>query len=170
MKESLWLTVLQLRNCSSVWALGFDWRCHHCQRSGLAGWHAAGWVQRAGKRGQRTGCRRVWVVHRHAADDVGALTQADTGQTDGFPWVTAQTGSIKWVHKSESSSPGRMELPLILCVSVAVNGDDAHGWAGRVGDYDGLGHHYAGGGRGYIAAAEKRCSGYTSAQIWKGVT
>lgn len=60
-----------------------------------------------------------------------------------------------------------MELPLILCVSVAVNGDDAHGWAGCVRDYDGLGHHYIGGGRGYIAAAEKRCSGYTPAQIWK---
>lgn len=48
-----------------------------------------------------------------------------------------------------------MELPLILCVGVAVNGDDAHGWAGRVRDYDWLGHQYAGGGRGDIAAAEK---------------
>lgn len=48
-----------------------------------------------------------------------------------------------------------MELPLILCVSVAVNGDDAHGWAGCVGDYDRLGQCHTGDWRGYIAAADK---------------
>lgn len=54
-----------------------------------------------------------------------------------------------------------MELPLILCVSVAVDGDDAHGWAGRVGDDDGLRQRHAGGWWGDVAAAEKRSRGYT---------
>lgn len=68
-------------NCSSFWALGFDWRCHHCQRSSLARGSTAGWVHRAGKRCQRTGSGRVRVVDRHTADDVCALTQTNTGQT-----------------------------------------------------------------------------------------
>lgn len=60
-----------------------------------------------------------------------------------------------------------MELPLILCVSVAVNGDDAHGWAGRVRDYDRLRQRHTGGWWGDVAAAEKRSSGYTPTQTWK---
>lgn len=167
-KWSRWVTVAQMGmwNRSSLWALGFDWRCHNRQRSSLAWGCAAGWVQRAGKRCQRTGRRRIRVVHRHTADDVCALTQTNTGQID-----EGLSGSLliqeAW-KKSDSSSPGRMELPLILRVSIAVNGDDAHGWAGCVGDYDRLGRH-SGGRRGYnaAAAAEKQSSGYTPTQTWK---
>lgn len=60
-----------------------------------------------------------------------------------------------------------MELPLILRVSVAVNGDDAHGWAGRVRDDDRLGQRHAGRWRGDIAAAEKRSSGRTPTRTWE---
>lgn len=60
-----------------------------------------------------------------------------------------------------------MELPLILRVRVAVNGDDAHGWAGRVGDYDGLRQRCTGGWGGDVAAAEERGGGHTPAQTWK---
>lgn len=103
-------------------------------------------------------------MHRHTADDVCALTQTNTGQTDES--LNESVLIQKASKKCDSSSPGRMELPLILSVSVAVNGDDAHGWAGCVGDYDRLGQCHTGGWWGYIAAAEKRSSGYTPAQTW----
>lgn len=76
-------------------------------------------------------------MHSHTADDICALTQTNTGQTD--EGLSESLLIQKALKKRDSSSPGRMELPLILCVSVAVNGDDAHGWAGGVGDYDWLG-------------------------------
>lgn len=104
-------------------------------------------------------------MHRHTADDVCALTQTNTGQTDeGLNESLLIQETLK---KSDSSSPGRMELPLILRVSVTVNGDDAHGWAGCVRNYDRLGQCHTGGWWGYIAAAEKRSSGYTPTQTWK---
>lgn len=37
-------------------------------------------------------------------------------------------------------APFRRKLPVVLVLSVAVDGDDADGGAGRVRDDDGLGH------------------------------
>lgn len=51
-------------------------------------------------------------------------------------------------------SPRRMKLALVLCVGVAVNGDDADRRAGRVGDDDWLTQCGDGAGRGHATAAE----------------
>lgn len=73
--------------------------------------------------------------------------------------------NILRTKRSAVSSPGRMELALILCVRVTMNSDDANCWTGCVGDYDWLGQHGAGAGWRYSAAAEERCCGYTPGQI-----
>lgn len=104
-------------------------------------------------------------MHRHTADDVCALTQTNTGQTDEGPNKSLITQ--KALKKSDFSSPGRVELPFVLCVSVAVNSDDAHCWAGCVGDYDWLGQGHTRRWWGYIIAAEKRSGGYTPTKTWK---
>lgn len=56
-------------------------------------------------------------------------------------------------------SPGRMELALVFCVRVAVDGDDADRRAGGVRDDDWLGQHNGGSRRGQ-AAAKYRCGGH----------
>ena len=79
---SVTLTCLQACAWSCPSLLGFDWRCHHCQRLCLAWWHGASWVERPRQRSQGTGCRGVRVVDGHTADDVCALAQTNTVQTD----------------------------------------------------------------------------------------
>lgn len=77
-------------------------------------------------------------MHRHTADNISSLAQSNTG---------------------------RMELALILCVSVTVDSDDADRRARCVGDDDWLGQRGAGAGWCHTTAAEQCCSGYTPVSV-----
>lgn len=125
---------------------------HHCQRLGLPGRHGAGWVQRAGERSEGAGRGGVRVVHGHAADDIGAFRAALSNAGD-VPKCHLQSYEQKQT-RSDFSSPGRVELALILRVCVAVNGDDAHRRTGGVRDYYGLGQAEGGAGRVHNTIAE----------------
>lgn len=117
-----WLTGLQASSwfCCSFRCLRFDWRCHHCQRLGLAGWHCACWIERAWQGSQGAGCRGVRVVHGHTADDVGALAQPQTeGRECRFICHIREQ-----VHQDSPSYSAahyfKVTLPLRMCVAAVL--------------------------------------------------
>lgn len=89
------------------------------------------------------------------------VTQLITVRSERLrPTLSKDNMLLHHVNKCEatiritSHSPGWVELAFVLRVSVAVNSDDADGWAGCVGDDDWLRQHDSGGGRRHNTAAE----------------
>lgn len=118
--------------------LALERRGHHRQRLGLPGRHGAGWVQRARERSEGAGRGGVRVVHGDAADDVGAFRAAQSNAEDVQECHLHERTMGKQNKNRDFSSPGRVELALVLRVGVAVNGDDAHRGTGGVRDHYGL--------------------------------
>lgn len=82
-------------------------------------------------------------MHSDTADDISALAQSNTVNRNKMHFrgpvkkITLLGRQEKKIHMclmqmSVYFSPGRMELALILCVSVTMNSDDADCWARRV--------------------------------------
>lgn len=106
----------------------------HDDGHGLGGGQKGGlWAQ--GAAGGRV--RVMGIVDGHTADHVGPLARSRAaGGNETFQQITSRLGSFK--GQETGCSPGSRELPVILILRVAVDGDDADSRAGRVRDDDGL--------------------------------